>query len=108
MNIELTYIGDNTWLVDEEYTRNGMTVHKGFITDLASTPRILWAIYPPFGKYLAGAIVHDYLYSIKAPRKEADISFRYILKQDGVGIITRWAFYAAVRCMGWRKYNKNI
>ena len=105
MNIELTYIENNTWVVDEEYTRNGVSVPKGFVTDLASTPRMLWSIYPPFGKYLAGAIVHDYLYYIKSPRREADISLRYILKQDGVGLITRWSFYVAVRAFGWISYN---
>jgi len=104
MKPELTYIKHNTWQLDEEYVRNGVYVPKGFITDLASTPRILWIIWPPFGDYINGAIVHDYLYSIKSPRKEADISLRYILKQDDVGLITRWCFYIAVRLFGWITY----
>lgn len=104
MKLEVTYLDNNQWQIDEEYTRNGVSIPAGFITDLASTPRLLWVIYPPFGKYLVGAVVHDYLYSIKHPRREADISFRYILKQDGVGLITRWNFYLAVRLFGWSKY----
>ena len=43
-----------------------ITVSSGFITDLASTPRILWAFIAPFDVARA-AIVHDLLY--KAIRK---------------------------------------
>ena len=38
-----------------------ITVPTGFITDLASTPRILWAFIAPFDVARA-AIVHDLLY----------------------------------------------
>ena len=38
-----------------------ITVSSGFITDLASTPRILWAFIAPFDVARA-AIVHDLLY----------------------------------------------
>jgi len=43
-----------------------ITVPTGFITDLASTPRLLWAFIAPFDVARA-AIVHDLLY--KAIRK---------------------------------------
>ena len=43
-----------------------ITVPNGFITDLASTPRMLWAFIAPFDVARA-AIVHDLLY--KAIRK---------------------------------------
>ena len=43
-----------------------ITVSSGFITDLASTPRILWNVIAPFDVARA-AIVHDLLY--KAIRK---------------------------------------
>ncbi len=49
-------------MVLNEGTRASITVPKGFVTDLASTPRRVWALYPPFGKYLSASIVHDYLY----------------------------------------------
>ena len=35
-------------------------VPVGFASDGASVPRILWSIYPPFGKYLEAAVVHDW------------------------------------------------
>ena len=34
----------------------------GFVTDLASIPRIFWSILRPDGAYTYPAIVHDYLY----------------------------------------------
>ncbi|MCW5223489.1 DUF1353 domain-containing protein [Verminephrobacter aporrectodeae subsp. tuberculatae] len=37
-------------------------IPAGTITDLASVPRLLWAIFPPHGRYAKAAIVHDYLY----------------------------------------------
>ena len=104
MKIELLYSGNNTWCVGREYTRCGVSVPKGFVTDLASTPRLLWSIYPPFGDYINAAVVHDYLYSIKFPRDSADKTLRRILKRDGVPFITRWCFYTAVRLFGWLNY----
>lgn len=38
-----------------------IVVPKGFKTDLASIPRIFWAILPKNGKYQKAAILHDYL-----------------------------------------------
>ncbi len=39
-----------------------IVVPKGFVTDGASIPRILWPIIPPFGPLLEGAILHDFGY----------------------------------------------
>lgn len=36
-------------------------IPEGFLTDGASVPRIFWGLIPPWGKYGAAAIVHDYL-----------------------------------------------
>lgn len=68
----LSPFGDGTqWIVWEDIEFNvelddkssgTITVPKGFVTDLASTPKEIWQWYPPFGKYLAASILHDYLY----------------------------------------------
>lgn len=39
-----------------------ITVPKGFITDGASIPRLLWPLLSPFGPLLEGAILHDFAY----------------------------------------------
>jgi len=36
---------------------------QGFVTDLASIPRIFWWLLPPFGKYGKAAVLHDWCYS---------------------------------------------
>ena len=57
-----------TWKLHEEFTYTtdaGAVIHVpvGFITDLASVPRLLWWVVPPFGKYLPAALIHDKLYA---------------------------------------------
>ncbi len=39
-----------------------ISVPAGFVTDLATVPRIFWTLLPPDGKYAKAAIIHDYLY----------------------------------------------
>lgn len=50
---------------DFKFTYNDyiVTIPEGFITDLASIPSSLWAIFPPFGLYTTAAVIHDFIYS---------------------------------------------
>lgn len=82
----------------------------GFSTDGASVPRLLWAIFPPMGPYLRAAIVHDYLYTrlkagnphpVARSRWAADRELRRAMAACGVGFLTRWIFWVAVRVGGW-------
>lgn len=111
-------IGDNKWILKEEYKYeiNGfiIIVPKGFITDLASVPRILWVFFPPFGKYTRAAIIHDYLYSelndTFINRYWADKIFIFIMKEHGVSTYKRVSMYRAVRMFGepsWKRKIKN-
>jgi hypothetical protein len=105
MSVELTYLNNGKWVVEESFTVNEFTIPQGFETDLASTPRILWSIFPPFGKYLRGAVVHDYLYTYRTvDRKTADKTFFIIMKKDGVHFLVAHTFYFAVRIFGFLKY----
>lgn len=36
-------------------------VPAGFITDGASVPRLLWPLFPSWGRYSRAAVLHDYL-----------------------------------------------
>jgi hypothetical protein len=99
----------NKWYVLEDYIvvvkGEIITVPEGFKTDLASVPRLLWAIFPPFGAYNSAAVVHDFLYREKRVwRKTADGIFLSLMKRGGVGFFTRWSFYLAVRSFGWVFY----
>jgi len=88
-----------------------ITVPTEFITDLASTPRILWAFIAPFDVARA-AIVHDLLYKairkyrwtkgaieedktlIKKSKVVADKIFRLAMK-DADPKVSGWKIYSA-------------
>ena len=52
-----------------------VVIPKGFVSDGASVPRLLWTIYPPFGQYLEAAIVHDY-YCVLGHKGESPIDYK--------------------------------
>ena len=89
-------------------------VPKSFITDGASVPHSLQWLYNPFGKYIKGAVIHDYLYSkyndTGINRTLADKIFDFIMKETGVNAKTRRKFYVAVKYFGkifWQDKLKN-
>lgn len=87
-----------------------ITVPKGFKTDFASTPRILYPFFPPIGRYTNASVVHDYLYSIesdylKIKRSLADKYFLQAMEIAGVSP-KRYLMYWAVRIFGGLKWKK--
>ena len=88
-----------------------ITVPTGFITDLASTPRLLWNVIAPFDVARA-AIVHDLLYKsirqyrwtkglieedkelIKNAKKASDKVFLLAMK-DASPKVSGWKIYSA-------------
>jgi len=84
-------------------TRTGyvVVIPEDFETDLASTPRILWPLFPPFGRHTDAAILHDYLYhSQELSRADADLEFYQEMARAGVPFWQRGLMYAAVRIFG--------
>lgn len=96
---------------NEEY----ICVPHDFITDLASVPKILWNIYPPFGLYGKAAVLHDFLYQTlgidgKYTRTQCDAMFLDGMKALKVGWLNRHNIYWGVRIGGgftWAKYQRN-
>ena len=76
-----------------------VTVPKGFITDLASIPRIARFFIIKNGRHRAAAIVHDYLCRLKMEfsRVLADKIFLEAMKISDVPRLRRWLMFAAVR-----------
>lgn len=73
-------------------------------TDLASVPLWLWALFPPYGRYTAAAIVHDELWDM-AKRGEitfgdADYQLREMLRACGVSELRSGIMWASVRWAG--------
>lgn len=89
-----------TWILAEDF----MMVPKGFKTDLASVPRLMWWFLSPT-EIAEAAVVHDFLYSIKYNRKKADIIL-YDLCRETEGRVKSYLIYLAVRLFGWRSYYK--
>jgi hypothetical protein len=98
----LEYVGHKYWTVAQELHYRGntdeFTIPAGFHTDLASTPRIVWPVLPPFGAYMPAALVHDQLCRDPAVSlKDADGVFRRVLRETGVPRWQRALLYAGVR-----------
>lgn len=90
-------------------------VHKGFVTDGASIPRLLWGFIPPLSRYGQAAVLHDYLRDVgtyyiedddinQQPEitaqmsvKQADEVFLEAMGVLKVNIIKRYLMYYAVR-----------
>lgn len=108
---------------------NGMNIHipKGFIWDLSSTPRFLWAFFPPDGDYELAYLIHDYLwimkdemavhfgyYEMEFSRKFTDDEMlRWAKVTNGTHKISyrnfdNWCRYIGVRWFGWLVWDEFI
>lgn len=125
--LKVENVDDTHWKLLEEFdyyigdvdSARSVRVPAGFVTDFASIPKILWNILPPWGKYGKAAVIHDYMYTahkvsfedetgnvslVDIERKQADDVFLEAMKVLGVGVVTRYAMYYAVRVFGHRPW----
>jgi Protein of unknown function (DUF1353) len=106
--VPLTPFGDgnDSVLMAELSYRIGETNHiivvpAGFVTDFASTPRAIWSVLPPTGRYQMAAIVHDFLYwDQRCTREQADALLRVAMAESLVGPFKRDIIWRAVRDFG--------
>jgi len=98
-------------LTESHYFKSvDITVPKGFQSDGASIPKMFWFISHPLDRdSLPGSIVHDYFYRKGVDenienRKEADLIFKKLLKENGTDFLKRNLFYWAVRIFGGKYY----
>ena len=108
-----------TWRLDQDFVYQSpraaapasaqatlITVPAGFVTDLASIPRLFWNILPPFGKYTAAAVIHDWLYRNHLyPRPVCDAILLEAMKLCGVNWFQRQLIYRNVRAFGWAAWS---
>jgi len=84
-------------------------IEKGFITDLASIPRILWPIVSPLrSTTVTPSILHDWLYYKPGGRSRLlvdDIYYASLLA-NGLSKGSAYRYYLSVRLFGWRYFNK--
>ena len=109
---------DNYWLLLEDLTFEAVresddrafkiTVPAGFVTDLASIPVPLNAIYDKSGRYSSAGILHDYLYWTQfCDREKSDRLIKESLKATGASYITRNTIKYGVFWFGWGAWNSN-
>lgn len=112
--LEMSPQGQVDWSLDADFQIDIdgriVTVPKGFVTDLASTPKIVWSIgFPPFGYWTEAAAMHDFLYT--APhvagidRRAADRAFRQGCIACGTATWRAWIMWLAVRLFGASHWN---
>ncbi|WP_368941617.1 DUF1353 domain-containing protein [Citrobacter werkmanii] len=94
------------WLTDE--LGEVISVPAGYVTDLASVPRFMWAIFPPHGRYAKAAIIHDWLYDNALwTKRKADRIFLDAMEVLDVPWWKRWSMYWAVRMFGKGNYRRS-
>lgn len=88
-------------------------IPSGFGSDGASVPQIFWNIYPPFGRYLEAAVVHDYFYYLGrrdkswVSKETADLIFEEAMGVLGISKISRRIMYRAVAIFGY-SFDKDV
>lgn len=117
--LDLEYIDGRNWLVTQDFfydtdikapVGSRIEVPKGFVTDFASIPRVLWNVLPPTGGYGKAAVIHDLLYRTAglATRPEADSILLEAMTALGVGRLTRYTIYSGVRVGGFHSYHGGL
>lgn len=110
-------LGDNDlWRVDKPLIyfsaslNSLIIVQEGFLTDLASVPRLPF-VYDMWGdRAHREAVLHDYLYCSDcfpdATRAQADGVFLEAMNVRKVPVHIRYPMYWAVRAAGWCRWHK--
>lgn len=103
-------VNEDRFQFTEDYPTPEITIAKDFVTDGASTPRLLKGLYPGYYKYFPAAAVHDYLYGTGAlPRNQCDALLRDIIR---CRLKMSWRYWfimwVMVRLFGASHYTKRV
>lgn len=77
-----------------------IVIPRGFVTDLATVPRLFWGIISPSGRHDLACLTHDYLLENNWERRTADRELRFLLIRSGVRPLKTNLMYHAVRLYG--------
>ena len=114
--LTMTKVGAYRWLVTDALTFESDLFHgcfvvpRGFQTDLASIPRLAWAVVPKVGQHDRAAVLHDAAYAgalttvkgrrVRCAKHVADDLFAEALRADQVNPVLRALMVTAVRAYG--------
>lgn len=115
--LSISPIWHNRWVLSKSFTyyrgikwsKNKITIPKGFIFDGASLPRVFYIIWTPmWTDTLIAALLHDYIYRIQTmSRQEADELFNEVMIVTDVNTFKRINYYLWVRIWGWVAWKNN-
>ena len=110
-DLVVTPIGDTiNWKLVKPLTYQSSSgdlykIPKGFTTDFASTPKWMWCIIHPYGRYGKATVLHDYLYQTAVlPRDKADLLFKEAMESLSVAPWKIQLLYLGVRLFGKSHY----
>ena len=98
--VKLEPIGKDRFRVYEDYHYQGVCVLKGFATNGADIPRLLWSFFPPNSpEYLSAVVIHDYMCANvgKYSYEMADDMFYEAMIEIGVAKWKAKLFYISCR-----------
>lgn len=85
-----------------------VTVPAGFVSDLASIPRLMTPLLPVNDGHRSAAVIHDYLYATQTmPRATADRIFRAAMRDHWVPGWKSSLMWAGVRAFGWLAWRRS-
>jgi hypothetical protein len=98
------------WKVLEQFVAQvdaaQIAVPAGYVTDLASVPRLPLAYLLAGNRAPKAAVIHDWLYETKAGKDYADNVFLAAMKAEGINRFVARAMYFAVRVFGEGPYER--
>lgn len=102
-----TYVTCNDiyfWVDHQEFK-----IDKGFVTDLATIPRIFWPFASPaYSPFICPAIIHDWFYRQNIfERQKVDLIFYRMLRSNGISALEASSMYYFVRFLGHPYYDKD-
>lgn len=84
-----------------------IVIFSGFLTDLASVPRLLWFLFPPHGYACIPSVIHDYISQLKLfDRKTCDKIFLELLLETKMSRFQAYIMYFFVSIFSRFYYGK--
>jgi hypothetical protein len=98
-------VSHRKWKVEKDWVTPEVVVPRGFVSNGANIPRVLWVFMTPAGELFEASIVHDYMYdnAIKT-KKDADRIFKETALYYGVPKFKAHIAYLAVKLFGRGNY----
>ena len=79
----------------------GTLIPKHYTSDGASVPRLFWSFYPPVGRYLLAALLHDWKLDQRHGWEDSNHAFDEAMRHIGIIPRRHWVIMRSVQLNGW-------